>query len=64
MRNLMVSLLLSTSMLAHGFWRAGSKLHHFFGAIFVVLVAVTVLPVSLVRRAVRDKGKQANAKDE
>ena len=53
MRNLIASLLLAASTLAHGFWRAGSMLHHFFGVILVAIVAVIVLPISLIRRTAR-----------
>ena len=62
-RNLMASVLLATWILAHEFWRAGSKLHHLFGVIFLVLVAVIVLPISLARRALRDTGNQPDTKD-
>ena len=53
MRNLIASLILATSTLAHGFWLTGNKLHHFFGAVLLATVAVIVLPVSLVKRAMR-----------
>ena len=63
MRNLMASILLATSTLAHAFWRARSKLHHVFGAILVLLVTVIVLPVSLVRRAMLNNSKRTNEKN-
>jgi len=49
MRNFLAGLVLATSILAHGFWRAGNKLHHFFGSILVLLTAVLILPTSLFR---------------
>ncbi len=64
MKNLTASFLLAVSILAHGFWRAGNKLHHFFGAILVVLVAVVVFPVAIVRRAIGKKGHRHDGKSE
>ena len=53
MRHFLASLVLVSSILAHGFWRAGNVFHHFFGGILVMLVAVIILPVALFRRARR-----------
>ena len=50
MRNLIASLLIAVSALAHAFWRAGSKLHHVFGAILLLSTAAVILPVSIARR--------------
>ena len=61
LRNLTASFLIAISALAHGFWRAGNKLHHFFGAILVVIVAAIVLPVSVVRRV---KGETSGRKSD
>lgn len=62
--NRIASILLATSTLAHGYWRAGSKLHHFFGAILVAIVAVIVLPISLITRAARGGTARSDTESE
>ena len=64
MRNLIASILLATSTLAHGFWRASSKLHHFFGAILVAIIAIIVLPISLIRRTAQGRTSRSNTDGE
>lgn len=64
MRILTASVLLALSILAHGFLRAGNKLHHFFGAILVVLVAVIVFPAAIVRRAMSKRDQWNDGKSE
>lgn len=64
MRRFLASLVLVTSILAHGFWRAGNKLHHFFGGILVILVAALILPAALFRRARRKHSKGSESRDE
>ena len=64
MRNLIASILLATSALAHGFWRAGNKLHHFFGAILVAIVAIIVLPISLIRQNSSGRTPRSNTDGE
>ena len=64
MRNLVASILLAVSTLAHGFWRAGSKLHHIFGAFLVVLVALIVFPVAIIRRVVSKVGRRRDGKSD
>ena len=64
MRRLLASVLLAVSILAHGFWRAGNRLHHVFGGILVMLVAVVTLPISVVRYARRRFNNEAKSKDE
>ena len=50
MRRVAAVLILAGSTLGHGFWRAGSRLHHVFGAAVLLLVAVSALPVALAKR--------------
>lgn len=64
MKNLTASIFLAVSILAHGFWRAGNKLHHFFGTILVVFIPLIVFPVAIVRRAVGKKGNRDDGKGE
>ena len=64
MRHFLAALVLSTSFLAYAFWRAGNKLHHFFGGILVMLVAVLILPATHFRRARRKYSKWSQNRDE
>ena len=64
MKNLTASILLAVSVLADGFWRAGNKLHHFFGAILVGLVVVFVFPAAIIKRAMGKKGHRNDRKSE
>jgi hypothetical protein len=61
MRKKLTALLLSLSTVAHGYWRAGNKLHHIFGLILALLVALIMVPYSLFRRGF---GRSKNNKDE
>ncbi len=64
MKNLTASILLAVSILAHGFWRAGNKLHHFLGALLVTLFAVVVFLVAIFRRAIGNTGNDQHGKGE
>ena len=51
MRHFLAGIVLATSIIAHGFWRAGNKLHHVFGGSLVLLAAAIILPKAFVQRA-------------
>ncbi len=51
MRQAAAAALIGVSILAHGFWRAGSRLHHLFGALTVLLAAPIACAGSIRRRA-------------
>ena len=50
MRGVAAVLILATSTLAYGFWRAGSRLHHVFGAVVILMVAMIAVPAALAKR--------------
>jgi hypothetical protein len=50
MRRMAMVLALALSTLAHGFWRAGDRLHHLFGGALVLVAAVSLPGTALCRR--------------